>query len=85
MRGSFALPDVVHSVWEGLDGFLTDFSPGELERLMGIEPTLFAWEARVLPLNDSRSNYGRNCKPRSLYREVGLVVHNCLQPDCECL
>ena len=22
---------------------------------MGIEPTLFAWEARVLPLNDTRS------------------------------
>ena len=21
---------------------------------MGIEPTLFAWEARVLPLNDAR-------------------------------
>lgn len=25
-----------------------------LERVMGIEPTLFAWEARVLPLNDTR-------------------------------
>ena len=24
---------------------------------MGIEPTLFAWEARVLPLNDTRINY----------------------------
>ena|GEM_PF-3207221 len=22
---------------------------------MGIEPTLFAWEARVLPLNDTRN------------------------------
>jgi hypothetical protein len=22
---------------------------------MGIEPTLFAWEARVLPLNDTRA------------------------------
>jgi hypothetical protein len=22
--------------------------------VMGIEPTLFAWEARVLPLNDTR-------------------------------
>ncbi len=22
---------------------------------MGIEPTLFAWEARVLPLNDTRT------------------------------
>ncbi len=27
---------------------------GGLERVMGIEPTLFAWEARVLPLNDTR-------------------------------
>jgi hypothetical protein len=27
---------------------------GVLERVMGIEPTLFAWEARVLPLNDTR-------------------------------
>ena len=31
-----------------------------LERVMGIEPTLFAWEARVLPLNDTR-NVG-HCK-----------------------
>ena len=27
----------------------------QLERVMGIEPTLFAWEARVLPLNDTRT------------------------------
>ena len=26
---------------------------------MGIEPTLFAWEARVLPLNDTRD--GTDC------------------------
>lgn len=26
-----------------------------MERVMGIEPTLFAWEARVLPLNDTRA------------------------------
>jgi len=26
-----------------------------MERVMGIEPTLFAWEARVLPLNDTRN------------------------------
>jgi hypothetical protein len=26
-----------------------------VERVMGIEPTLFAWEARVLPLNDARA------------------------------
>lgn len=29
-------------------------SLNKLERAMGIEPTLFAWEARVLPLNDAR-------------------------------
>jgi hypothetical protein len=27
---------------------------GNLERVMGIEPTLFAWEAKVLPLNYTR-------------------------------
>ena len=27
-----------------------------LERVMGIEPTLAAWEADVLPLNDSRQS-----------------------------
>ena len=26
----------------------------EMERVMGIEPTLFAWEAKVLPLNYTR-------------------------------
>ena len=26
----------------------------KLERVMGIEPTLFAWEAKVLPLNYTR-------------------------------
>ena len=26
-----------------------------LERVTGIEPALFAWEARVLPLNDTRN------------------------------
>ncbi len=29
-------------------------SASELERVMGIEPTLQAWEARVLPLNYTR-------------------------------
>ena len=33
--------------------FLLSKSRG-MERVMGIEPTLFAWEARVLPLNDTR-------------------------------
>ncbi len=26
----------------------------QLERVKGIEPSLFAWEAKVLPLNDTR-------------------------------
>ena len=29
-------------------------NPGILERVMGIEPTLSAWEAEVLPLNYTR-------------------------------
>src|SRR5690606_41383579 len=29
--------------------------PGKLERVMGIEPTLAAWEAAVLPLNYTRT------------------------------
>ena len=38
---------------------------GLLERVMGIEPTLFAWEARVLPLNDTREalDYRQACRP----------------------
>ena len=38
----------------GLDLYL---NAENLERAMGIEPTLFAWEARVLPLNDARSSW----------------------------
>jgi hypothetical protein len=30
----------------------------KLERVMGIEPTLAAWEAAVLPLNYTRLGYG---------------------------
>jgi hypothetical protein len=37
----------------GFEGFRT-VSVSYVERVMGIEPTLFAWEARVLPLNDTR-------------------------------
>lgn len=29
----------------------------QMERAMGIEPTLFAWEAKVLPLNDARLSF----------------------------
>ena len=31
----------------------------EMERVMGIEPTYQAWEARVLPLNYTREGHGR--------------------------
>ncbi len=30
------------------------WNPGGMERVMGIEPTLVAWEATVLPLNYTR-------------------------------
>ncbi len=39
-----------------------------LERVMGIEPTLAAWEAAVLPLN-----YTRGKCPRRLLRAVPTV------------
>lgn len=31
-----------------------------LERVMGIEPTLLAWKAKVLPLNYTRRRNGRD-------------------------
>jgi hypothetical protein len=31
-----------------------------MERVMGIEPTLLAWKVKVLPLNYTRSRYGRD-------------------------
>ncbi len=44
---------------------------------MGIEPTLFAWEARVLPLNDTRDmlNYRAMKASQSL---CIVVVHETL-------
>jgi hypothetical protein len=46
------------SVWAAATGgpevaFVAKFS-GILERATGIEPVLFAWEAKVLPLNYAR-------------------------------
>ena len=43
---------------------------GRMERVMGIEPTLFAWEARVLPLNDTRKCFSL----ASLASLSGLVL-----------
>ena len=37
-----------------------------LERVMGIEPTLFAWEARVLPLNDTREGADYRQLPQTI-------------------
>ncbi len=45
-----------------------------LERVMGIEPTLFAWEARVLPLNDTREG------DDSISRTATLKQHESLRP-----
>ncbi len=42
----------------GIGGSVTPKAPCgaflDVEREKGIEPSLFAWEAKVLPLNDSR-------------------------------
>ena len=39
---------------QNFQGFFQGGASGEMERVMGIEPTLLAWEARVLPLNYTR-------------------------------
>ena len=47
--------------------------PGEkLERVMGIEPTLVAWEATVLPLNYTR-NVGDSRQERQGQQIYGLA------------
>ncbi len=43
-----------------------DLETESLERVMGIEPTLSAWEAEVLPLNYTRAS-------AHVYREVSRV------------
>ena len=40
---------------------------------MGIEPTLFAWEARVLPLNDTRDAAIVRCLRRQTGRKDSLT------------
>lgn len=37
----------------------------EVERAMGIEPTLSAWEAEVLPLNYTRFGRDSSIRPRA--------------------
>ena len=48
---------------------------------MGIEPTLFAWEARVLPLNDTRAGFdyrGLNCN--NFKRHEGVAAGPTVSP-----
>ena len=35
--------------------YMGDFANNSLERVMGVEPTLSAWKAEVLPLNYTRA------------------------------
>ena len=51
--------------------YMGDFANNSLERVMGIEPTLSAWKAEVLPLNYTRAFiiqapmvYGNGLQPR---------------------
>ena len=54
MTRNFVTPDVMigvtHSAGIGLSAVTS-----KMERVMGIEPTLSAWEAEVLPLNYTRA------------------------------
>src|SRR5690606_1465925 len=50
-----------------LDGYLRKL---EVERVMGIEPTLEAWEAAVLPLNYTRSGV----VPAKRDRQRGAII-----------
>jgi hypothetical protein len=48
---------------------------------MGIEPTLFAWEARVLPLNDTRNLTNYKDTARQLIKDVKVAKGQTLEPD----
>ncbi len=49
----------------------------QMERVMGIEPTLFAWEAKVLPLN-----YTRVCRKEALVYMLSGVKLDTGQARC---
>ena len=51
------------------EGNLSETGRRGLERVMGIEPTLVAWEATVLPLNYTRKRY--HLKDQQFIRTVG--------------
>ncbi len=48
---------------------------------MGIEPTLFAWEARVLPLNDTRNLPDYKDTARQRIKVVKVAKGQTLGPD----
>ena len=58
---------------------------------MGIEPTLFAWEARVLPLNDTRRTWAivdAECATSGLadcFATDGVRDSGCLHVPIGCL
>ena len=45
---------------------------------MGIEPTLFAWEARVLPLNDTRD--GRDSSANASGKDQAFIRRRVMAP-----
>ena len=61
-----------------IDARLTASRVWELERVMGIEPTLEAWEAAVLPLNYTRKllteTYVRDATAAANYVKVQLLL-----------
>ena len=54
-----------------IPGFRWRFKGLEMERLMGIEPTLKAWEASILPLNYSRDSKWANAAKYSMASQCG--------------
>ena len=67
-----------------------------LERVMGIEPTLSAWKAEVLPLNYTRFNFsylnwwrGKDSnlrrQSRQIYSLIPLTAREPLQKERYCL
>ena len=54
MTRNFVTPDVMMGVTYSA-GIGRSAVTSKMERVMGIEPTLSAWEAEVLPLNYTRA------------------------------
>ena len=54
-----------------ISGFRWPFKGLDMERLMGIEPTLKAWEASILPLNYSRDSKWANATKYTMASQRG--------------